>query len=139
MDPPFSSFLEFEKLHWETKGGFVKGWFWRTCPRSGFRSGGTYECTLVLAFVPEEHANVPLFRFLFWGNIRRNHPFVTPIGDRFGYLLLFFGFGGGKGRRSPRQKGGCAFYMEIGKGFRFAERGGPKYIVRVRNSHQANL
>ena len=46
------------------KGGFVKGWFWlmcprsgfrsggnmRTYPRSGFRSGGTFECTLVLVF-----------------------------------------------------------------------------------------
>ena len=27
---------------WEIKeGGFVKGWFWRTCPHSGFRSRGT--------------------------------------------------------------------------------------------------
>ena len=32
------------------KGGFVKGWFWRTCPRSGFRSGGTCECTVVPVF-----------------------------------------------------------------------------------------
>ena len=27
----------------------------RTCPRSGFRSGGTSECTLVPVFVPGEH------------------------------------------------------------------------------------
>ena len=33
-----------------------RGCFWRTCPRSGFRS--------------EERANVPLFRFSFRGNIR---------------------------------------------------------------------
>ena len=50
------------------KGGFVKGWFWRMYPRSGFRSGGTCErtlvpgfrckgaceCTLVPVFVPGE-------------------------------------------------------------------------------------
>ena len=42
---------------------FVKGWFWRMCPRSGFRSGGTYESTLVSVFVPGEHPNVPSFRF----------------------------------------------------------------------------
>ena len=44
----------------ETKGGFVKGWFWRMCPRSGFRSGGTSECTIVPVFVlvsvPGEHS-----------------------------------------------------------------------------------
>ena len=39
-------------------------------PRSGFRSGGTCECTLVPVFVPGEHANVPSFRFSFRGNIR---------------------------------------------------------------------
>ena len=38
------------------KGGFVKGWLWRTYPRSGLRSG--------------ERANVPSFRFSFQGNIR---------------------------------------------------------------------
>ena len=32
------------------KGGFVKGWFWRMYPRSGFRSGGTFERTLVPVF-----------------------------------------------------------------------------------------
>ena len=57
------------------KGGFVKGWFWRTYPRSGFRcgeacertlvpvshSGGTSECTLVPFFVPGEHPPKPPF------------------------------------------------------------------------------
>ena len=38
------------------KGGFVKGWFWRMCPRSGFRSGGTSAKTSLL----------------------ENHPFVNP-------------------------------------------------------------
>ena len=45
------------------------------CPRSGFRSGGTCEHTLVPVFVPGEHPNVPSFRFLVPGNIRQNHPF----------------------------------------------------------------
>ena len=45
------------------KGGLVKGWFWRMYPRSGFRSGGTCERTLVLVFVSWEHPNVPSFRF----------------------------------------------------------------------------
>ena len=62
----------------DKKSGFVKGWFWWTCPRSGFRSGGTCERTLVPVFVPGEHPNVPSFRFLFRGNIRQNHPFWKP-------------------------------------------------------------
>ena len=33
----------------------------RTCPRSGFRAGGTSECTLVLVFVPGEHPPKPPF------------------------------------------------------------------------------
>ena len=37
------------------KGGFLKGWFWRMCPRSGFCSG--------------EHANVPAFRFFVGGTL----------------------------------------------------------------------
>ena len=63
------------RIHREMKGGFVKGWLWRMYPRSGFRSVGTCECTLVPVFVPGEHPNVPSFRFSFRGNIRQNHPF----------------------------------------------------------------
>ena len=37
-------------LLFRQKGGFVKGWFWRMCPRSGFRSEGTCERTLVPVF-----------------------------------------------------------------------------------------
>ena len=53
------------------------------CPRSGFRSGGTCECTLVTVFVPGEHPNVPSFRFSFAGTsvqtiLLENHPFVNP-------------------------------------------------------------
>ena len=40
------------------KGGFVKGRFWRMCPRSGFW------------YQAREHPNVPSFRFLVPGNIR---------------------------------------------------------------------
>ena len=37
-----------KKAHWEIKGRFLKGWFWRTYPRSGFRSGGTSAETTLL-------------------------------------------------------------------------------------------
>ena len=57
------------------KGSFVKGWFWRMCPRSGFpfrgfwrtcpcsgfRSRGTSEGTLVPVVVPGEHVPKPPF------------------------------------------------------------------------------
>ena len=56
------------------KGGFVKGWFWRMYPPSGFRSGGTCKRTRS-GFRSREHPNVSLFRFSFRGNIRQNHPF----------------------------------------------------------------
>ena len=62
-------------IHWEIKGRFRKRVvlanvpsfrfpFWgnmRTYPRSGFRSGGTSECTLVAVFVPGEHPPKPPF------------------------------------------------------------------------------
>ena len=35
---------------------FIKGWFWRMCPRSGF-------CTIVPFFVPSFRFWVPLFHF----------------------------------------------------------------------------
>ena len=63
------------KSHWEIKGRFRKRMvlanvpsfrfsFWgnmRTCPRSGFRSGGTSQCTLVPVFVPGKHPPKPPF------------------------------------------------------------------------------
>ena len=42
-----------------------------TYPRSGFRSGGTSECTLVSVFVPGEHPPKPTTPL-------ENHPFVNP-------------------------------------------------------------
>ena len=39
----------------------MKGLFWRTYPRSGFRSGGTCERSLVPVFVPGEHPPKPPF------------------------------------------------------------------------------
>ena len=57
---------------------FVKGWFWRMYPRSGFRSGGTCEPPNVQTFrvfVLWEHLNVPSFWLSFRGNI---HHFVNP-------------------------------------------------------------
>ena len=46
---PSQSQREFAvKIHWEIKGRFRKGWFWRTYPRSGFRSGGTSAETTLL-------------------------------------------------------------------------------------------
>ena len=61
-------------------GGFVKGWFWRMCPRSGFVPGGMRTCerTLVPVFVQGENPNVPSFRFSFRGSIRQNHSFGKP-------------------------------------------------------------
>ena len=65
-----------------SNGGFVKGWFWRTYPRSGFcfwgehanvlsfrfRSGGTSECTLVPVFVlgGEHRPKPPFWKPPFW-------------------------------------------------------------------------
>ena len=47
---PFGNhpFVNTKKGHWEIKGWFPKGWFWRTYPRSGFRSGGTSAKTTLL-------------------------------------------------------------------------------------------
>ena len=47
---PFGNhpFVNTKKGYWEIKGRFPKGWFWRTCPRSGFRSGGTSAKTTLL-------------------------------------------------------------------------------------------
>ena len=47
---PFGNhpFVNTKKGHWEIKGRFPKGWFWRTYPRSGFRSGGTSAKTTLL-------------------------------------------------------------------------------------------
>ena len=47
---PFGNhpFVNTRKGHWEIKGRFPKGWFWRTYPRSGFRSGGTSAKTTLL-------------------------------------------------------------------------------------------
>ena len=53
------------------------------CPRSGFRSRRTCECTLVPVFVPGQHPNVPSFRFCSGGTsakttLLENHPFGSP-------------------------------------------------------------
>ena len=47
---PFANhpFVNTKKGHWEIKGRFPKGRFWRTYPRSGFRSGGTSAKTTLL-------------------------------------------------------------------------------------------
>ena len=47
---PFGNhpFVNTKKGHWEIKGRFPKGWFWRTYPRSGFRSAGTSAKTTLL-------------------------------------------------------------------------------------------
>ena len=50
------------KNHWETKGRFRNRVVLELlCPRSGFRSGGTCERTLVPVFVPGEHPPKPPF------------------------------------------------------------------------------
>ena len=73
----FSSFLIQASLG-DKRAVFVKGWFWRMYPHSGFRSGGTCTRTPVPVFVPGEHPNVPLFRFSLRGKICQNHPFGKP-------------------------------------------------------------
>ena len=89
-------YLTMRSFHYgRQKGGFVKGWFWRTYPRSGFRSG--------------DHANVPSFRFSFRGNIRmyprsgfrsggtsakttllENHSFANPPKNWYFYVEHLF-------------------------------------------------
>ena len=64
---PFGNhpFVNTKKGHWEIKGRFPKGWFWRTYPRSGFRSGGTSAKTTLLETTllrtPEFSACFPRF------------------------------------------------------------------------------
>ena len=54
------------------KGGFVKGWFWRMCPRSGFWYRRPGFCTLVpvCGVRPSGFYTLSLFRL--WGS--REHP-----------------------------------------------------------------
>ena len=70
--------LESSKLERKQKGGFVKGWFWRMCPRSGFWCRGTSECTLVQVFGTGEHLHVPSFRFFGAGEHPPKPPFWKP-------------------------------------------------------------
>ena len=71
--------LAVARIHWETERRFRKSVVLaRMYPRSGFRSGGTCDRTLVPVLVPGEHPNVPSFRFSFRGNIRQNHLFWKP-------------------------------------------------------------
>ena len=76
--------------HWEIKGRFPKRPVlvnvpsfrfssrgnMRTYPRSGFRSGGTSECTLVPIFVPREHPPKPPF----WKTILLATPLLLEHG-----------------------------------------------------------
>ena len=63
---PFGNhpFVNTKKGHWEIKGRFPKGWFWRTYPRSGFRSGGTSAKTTLLETTLLRTPDIS-FRFLF--------------------------------------------------------------------------
>ena len=57
-----SRFVAFQtKVEGCQKGGFPRGWFWRTCPRSGFSFRGTCKRTLVQVFVPGEYPPKPPF------------------------------------------------------------------------------
>ena len=62
---PFGNhpFVNTKKGYWEIKGRFPKEWFWRTYPRSGFRSGGTSAKTTLLETTllrTPENASQPL-------------------------------------------------------------------------------
>ena len=48
-------------------------------PRSGFRSGGTCERTLVPVCIPGEHPNVPSLRFLFRGTSAKTTLLETTL------------------------------------------------------------
>ena len=53
----------------------------RTYPRSGFRSGGTSECTLIPVFVPGEHPPKPPF----WKTTLCRPPKGVQIDDALGF------------------------------------------------------
>ena len=77
------------------KGGFVKGWFWRTYPRSGCRSGGSMRMYRVppSGFRSGGTSECTSFRFSFRGNSRQNHPFgkqpPCPSFPFFEFLVFF--------------------------------------------------
>ena len=56
------------------KGGFVKGWLWRMCPRSRSWYGRTVFCTLVPVWY-RRSVFIPSFRF--W--LSREHPSKPPF------------------------------------------------------------
>ena len=59
-------------------GSFVKWWFWRMCPPSDFRSGGTCECTPRSGFASWGTSECTLVLVFVAGNIRQNRPFGKP-------------------------------------------------------------
>ena len=65
------------KIKRKQKGSFVKGWFTRMCPRSGFWYRRSILCTLVPVFFggPSFLFFIRSFRLLVPRNICENHPF----------------------------------------------------------------
>ena len=74
------------------KGAFVEGWDMRTYPRSGFRSGGTFECTLV----PVPGGTSAKTTFL------ENHPSVNPPEA---LIFLSLPFWKKQGKTHPKKQG----------------------------------
>ena len=65
--------------HWEIQGRFHKRVVLANIPSFRFSFWGTCERTLVPVFIPGEHPNVPSFRFSFRGStLVENRPFVNP-------------------------------------------------------------
>ena len=90
------------KCHCEIKGRFRNlGWFWRTYPRSGFRSGGTCESTLVPVFVPWNIRMYPRSGFRSGATSAKTTllepPFCRP--QKMWRLLLLKGKGGATTKR----------------------------------------
>ena len=67
------------KYHWEIRGRFRKRVVLANVPSFRFSFWGTCERTLVPVCVPGEHPNVPSFPFSFQGNIRQNHSFGNHL------------------------------------------------------------
>ena len=76
--------LDYARLHQgqrlfkrKQKGSFVKGRFWRMCPRSGFWYRRSGFCTLVLVFGVHHSVFVPSFRC--WGQFKA----LAQLGEPF--------------------------------------------------------
>ena len=102
--PPFGS--PPLKFTGRQEGGFLIGWFWRTCPRSRFRSGGTCERTLVPVFVPGNIRTCPRSGFRSGGTSAKTTLLETTLFGSSEKRLMCWRLSR-LARRSCAKKGGC--------------------------------